>query len=267
MDPAIRTWVFVPIVVITFLIGILRHYVSIILSSPKKPTTPSGPGALTPLQTLKDSQTLLRARLLRENGRFLPRQAYSMRKSLFNDPERGLLVVAQKREAAPSQNMMMNPDMMSEMMKGNLTNVLPMIAVGGWINYTFSGFVTTKVPFPLTQKFKMMLQRGIFLQSLDPSWVSSASWYFLCVFGLRQIYQLVLGADNAADQTRMMQDQMSGGTPGMPQDSRALFKAEWEALELHEHVYELRGIDEELAANVAASQQTDKASLMQKKTG
>ena len=36
LDPAIRVWVFLPIVMITFLIGVLRHYVSVLLSSQKK---------------------------------------------------------------------------------------------------------------------------------------------------------------------------------------------------------------------------------------
>lgn len=36
LDPNIRGWVFLPIVVITFLVGIVRHYIAMLLSSQKK---------------------------------------------------------------------------------------------------------------------------------------------------------------------------------------------------------------------------------------
>ena len=54
--------------------------------------------------------------------------------------------------------------------------------------------------------------------------VSSASWYFLNVFGLRSMYSLILGENNAADQTRIMQEQMSGAAMAMQQDPQKAFK-------------------------------------------
>jgi len=54
--------------------------------------------------------------------------------------------------------------------------------------------------------------------------VSSASWHFLNVFGLRSMYSLILGENNAADQTRIMQEQMSGAAMAMQQDPQKAFK-------------------------------------------
>lgn len=36
LDPSIRTWVFLPIVIITFMIGVARHYVSLIITNKKR---------------------------------------------------------------------------------------------------------------------------------------------------------------------------------------------------------------------------------------
>ncbi|KAF7490852.1 ER membrane protein complex subunit 3 [Sarcoptes scabiei] len=235
LDSDIRVWVFLPIVIITFFVGVLRHYLSILLYSNKK----------IELQQVVDSQAMIRSRLLRENGKYIPKQSFLMRKHFFNNEETGYFKLNQKRNSSPP-NPMTDPSMMTDMLKGNITNVLPMILIGGWINWTFSGFVTTKVPFPLTLRFKPMLQRGIELLSLDASWVSSASWYFLNVFGLRSIYMLVLGENNAADQSRVMQDQMFGAAMSMPADSKQAFKAEWEALEICDHNWILNNIENEM---------------------
>ena len=43
-------------------------------------------------------------------------------------------------------------------------------------NPSLALFILVQVPFPLTLRFKPMLQRGIELLSLDAAWVSSASW-------------------------------------------------------------------------------------------
>lgn len=236
LDPAIRVWVIVPIVLITFLIGVIRHHVSILLTSVKK----------TDLEQLKQSHILMRSRMLRSHGKYIPVESFCMRKEYFNDEENGVL--KQEKPQAPPKNPMQDPTMMMDMLKGNLTNVLPMIVIGGWINWTFSGFITTRVPFPLTLRFKAMLQRGIELTSLDASWVSSVSWYFLNVFGLRSLYSLILGQDNAADSGRVMQEQMAmGGGMGGPQpDPKKAFEAEWEALEIAEHKWALKNVEEDL---------------------
>lgn len=87
-----------------------------------------------------------------------------------------------------------------DMVKSTFTNVLPMIAIGGWINWTFSGFLASnfisiqhffyfsvplaKVPFPLTYRFKAMLQRGVELKSLSASWSDHTPFemiYLLCI--------------------------------------------------------------------------------------
>lgn len=137
------------------------------------------------------SQALIRSRLLRENGKYLTAQSFAMRRHFFNHADTGYFKTQKRAPVSPNSTAML-----SDMVKGNVINVLPMVVIGGWINYMFSGFVTTKVPFPLTLRFKPMLQRGVELASLDAAWVSSASWYFLNVFGLRSIYTLVLGENN-----------------------------------------------------------------------
>ncbi|KAL1130239.1 hypothetical protein AAG570_013177 [Ranatra chinensis] len=236
LDTNIRGWVFLPIVVITFLVGIVRHFISLLASSVKK----------AEIQQVQDSQVMMRARILRENGIYLTRSSFQMRRHFFNNEDVGYFKT-QKR-VSTAQNPMTDPSLMTDMLKGNITNVLPMIMIGGWINWMFSGFVTTKVPFPLTLRFKPMLQRGIELVSLDAAWVSSASWYFLNVFGLRSIYALVLGENNAADQSRHFQEHMSGAAMAMPPDPKAAFKSEWEALEICDHHWALNNAENDLMA-------------------
>ena len=56
--------------------------------------------------------------------------------------------------------------------------------------------MTVKLPFPLTIRFKSMLQSGVMTRDLDVKWVSSLSWYFLNLFGLQSVFGFILGSDN-----------------------------------------------------------------------
>jgi len=270
LDSSIRTWVVIPIVLITFLFGIIRHYLLLLMASDKKNT----------LEEIQQGQALMRSRLLRENGKYIPVQSFLLRKEYLLNGDGGLskkerkeerrdrneerntrnedevlsetnesfekmgIITKGKETASPQKNPMSDPTQMGDMLKGNLLNVFPMLVIGGWINWAFSGFVTVKVPFPLTIRFKTMLQRGIELESLDASWVSSASWYFLNVFGLRSLYSLILGQNNAADQTKAMQDQFSGSSNMIKQNIQGNFKSEWEALQIAEHTDSMQHVED-----------------------
>jgi len=56
--------------------------------------------------------------------------------------------------------------------------------------------ITVKLPFPLTLRFKSMLQSGVATRDLDVQWVSSLSWYFLNLFGLQSVFIFILGNEN-----------------------------------------------------------------------
>ncbi|XP_048510449.1 ER membrane protein complex subunit 3-like [Athalia rosae] len=241
IDPNIRIWVFLPLALITFMVGILRHYVGLCISDLPEVT----------LDQKKAGQLLRRIDLLKRNAGFITPAGFIARRNHLRRTIAGL-DRSETRAVDPrrsSKSGIIDPEIVSELIKSNVTNVMPMVLIGGWINWTFSGFVTAKVPFPLTFRFKSMLQRGIELGNLDASWVSSASWYFFNVFGLRAVFYLFLGENNLADGTIASgfaeELQGSPGIPGILQVPQILptFKSEYEALGILRHDWSVKTVD------------------------
>lgn len=100
LDSNIRLWVVLPIVFITFLVGVIRHYVSILLQSDKKLTleqvsdrSVKAPLFWIVLKILQlgftfvfySSQVLIRSRILRENGKYIPKQVSRVSSVHLND--------------------------------------------------------------------------------------------------------------------------------------------------------------------------------------
>jgi hypothetical protein len=131
------------------------------------------------------------------------------------------------------QKLLSDPTMMTDMLKKNMNMVVPQMLTAAWVNFFFTGFVVGKVPFPLTQRFRGMLQRGIELQSLDVTYVSSLSWYFLNFFGLRGVFALTLGK-NELDDAQAMQQQMAMGM-----DTTKAFAAVKEGIDMLQHEFML----------------------------
>lgn len=212
LDPAIRNWVLFPIVVVMFLVTVLRHHINILITSPKK-------GKLV---DTANAALLKRGEAFRRHGHFLPRGSFEARKSYYAAENTGVFAVEKPDpNAAPPNPMagagpMGDPSNMTEMMKKNMTMLIPQMLLMAWVNHFFSGFVIIKLPFSLTAQFKTMLQRGVEMSSLDPAYVSALSWYFLNVFGLRGLTSVVLGGANIVDDTQLMAGGMMGGMGGSP---------------------------------------------------
>lgn len=170
--------------------------------------------ATAKIKSIQAKQLIQRSQYLRAHSGFLSRAAFNQRKEFFCDKEKGAFCQKVDPSLNPQQQMMSDPSMLSDMLTKNLTMVVPQVSeatkpkvrtlliadeppvtilaipltkivTGAWVNFFFSGFVVAKVPFPLTQKFKLMLQRGVDLSSLDVTYISSLSWYFLNLFGMQ----------------------------------------------------------------------------------
>jgi len=238
LDTQIRDWVLIPIVVVMFLVAIFRHHVTKLMRTERK----------ADLKSIKEAQILLRSKRLRANYNKIPSNSFFIRKSFFNNKEIGLFREKPQDSSAPNPmaNPMMDPSNMMDMMKKNMVMLVPQMFLMTWVSYFFSGFVLVKLPFPLTLSFKTMLQRGIDLSTLDVSYVSSLSWYFLTLFGLRGLISIVLG-DNVIDDAQLMQEQMQGGMGGAsPADTSKIYQSERENLELIKHEWELENVEKRI---------------------
>ena len=205
LDPAIRNWVLLPIFFVMFVQGLLRHYVTKIMEKDKEPAE---------MSKVREAQENLRAARVRRGAWLVPGFAFEARRRWYCDAKGGYFVakeaeVAEVKPTDQAMKMLTDPSAATEGMKKQAMMMLPQMLLFFWSNYFFSGFVVAKVPFPLTQRFRIMLQRGVDMSSLDVTWVTALSWYFLNMFGLRGSYALVLGADGTVmDDTRIMQQQM-----------------------------------------------------------
>eukprot|EP01027_Heterolobosea_sp_BB2_P008411 GEZU01012478.1.p1 GENE.GEZU01012478.1~~GEZU01012478.1.p1 ORF type:complete len:259 (+),score=73.63 GEZU01012478.1:624-1400(+) len=252
LDARIRDWVLIPILLVMIIVSALRHYLAILTKS--KPKSDE--------KVVRESQTLLRARYLRENGSCIPAAGFKARKAFFNHKEKGIF---EQEFPHASMSSMMDPNNMGNMMEmmkknmvGGLGFTLQNIAIMTWVNYLFSGFIIAKFPFPLTNRFRGMVQRGIELASLDVSYVTSLSMYFLIMFGLRGLLTLLLGegspdqmADMQKQQQQQMQMMMMGGGAGM--DTAKIYKAEKENLELVVHDFALKDVEAKLLSSSSSS--------------
>jgi len=122
----------------------------------------------------------------------LTEESFNSRRTFLAKPE-GHLNEKSKREKPDATKAMMDTQKsMFSSMKGTLGMGATMMLQMGWVNYFFSGFILAKVPFPLTQKFRGMMQNGVDMENLDVTYVSGLSFYFLLMFGMSELQNILI---------------------------------------------------------------------------
>ena len=149
LDPAIRAWVLLPITLAMACVGALRHHLTRYLASAPK----------AELVALKEAHAVQRAERVRANAGYLTPESFEARRSWACAAETGALRNPSAKTAAPAQ-MLADPTLMTSMLTKNLSMIVPNMLTAAWVNFFFTGFVVGRVPFPLTQRFRGMLQCG-----------------------------------------------------------------------------------------------------------
>merc|ERR1719499_1163954 len=98
-------------------------------------------------------------------------------------------------QPTPEQNMEQMNQMMNTLQSSSMGNIFNMGFLM-WANMFFSGFVLLRLPFSVQECYRQLVQRGVALQYLDCSYVSSLAWFFSVSFGLRGFNSLLLGGKN-----------------------------------------------------------------------
>lgn len=76
LDSSIRDWVLFPILLVMILVGLVRHYITLLITSSPKPQQP---------QVVRQQRIIVRGATLRSNFALIPRQAFKSRLDWLTD--------------------------------------------------------------------------------------------------------------------------------------------------------------------------------------
>lgn len=248
LDPSLKYWVLLPISFVMVIVGLLRQNILLLIAPVRK---------LEHFEKVGKDEEFAKIQRFKQNYRVLPYSDFEVQLAgLISEIEKRIESVLKEKEAKAKEQAALdvpaNPlndanlsDQMGNLMKGNLANFIPQTLIMAWVNYFFSGFVIMKLPFPLTVRFKQMLQNGVNTNDLDVRWVSSISWYFVNLLGLRSVYNLILGDSSIADEMLMSQaaPMPKFDMPGGP-TTESVLKKEIDNIKIIHHVYDLDGIED-----------------------
>lgn len=226
LDSDIRDWVVLPLFVIIVAAGLLRVYMGNLLNPAPKDLS----------KVAQRTQSALRTTSALKTGaiHFLSTQKLEARRAAYPEVLKEQVEWCEnhldEKDAAEAEGDAANPFAMMEGMQGSMVFMVQNMVMMQAIQHFFSGFILLKVPFSLTMGFKQMFQRGLEgLTTLDTSYVSSVSWYFLVMYGLRGFFRLVIGSpkmETVQSQQLLffLGKKPGGGNPAQNPDDDAMIK-------------------------------------------
>ncbi|KAH3678458.1 hypothetical protein WICMUC_001475 [Wickerhamomyces mucosus] len=237
IDPSLKYWALFPITFAMILFGLLRQNINLLLTpTPKKKA----------LSKRREAEQLEKAQLFKRNYWNLPLSDFKAKQEwlILRLTDGTFIAEKPKQENELPQNPLTDPNAsegLMNMAKNSFGNMIAQYAMMGWINFFFTGFILMKLPFPLTYKFKQMLQAGIATTDLDVRWVSAISWYFISTLGLSSVFNVLYG-DTTIASTLNQQQQPSAPAVVSPQANRAM-EAEANDLKIISHKYVLDDVE------------------------
>lgn len=236
LDPEIKVWVLFPILAVMILVGIARHFSILIV----QPTPPQAN-----LKELREQAYLEYGSNLCNNAFNLTPEGYSKRAVPLVAEFRAGTFLANPNQPPPSAVPSFTDPQSSQALIGGIRNqvlnYVPQTLTMQWISAFFGEFLVMKLPFPLTTKFKAMLQANVNTYDLDVRWVSSISLYVLLLVGLGGVFHLILGGGNEASQSTG--SAAGSGSPLAANiDKKKLFESEADALEIERQTFVLTGV-------------------------
>ena len=154
IDPTIRDWVLVPLLVLVAVVYYLRVAVMTLLS----------PAPSSNAVELAQRGLLGRSTRLRASGGFLSSRAFTMRKEFLSGEEGGKLTATASSEGAPA-----NPMPSTDGMKANVAAMALQMGPVMWVSSVVTGFLLLKLPFPLAARFKSLTQQVGGRRSAQPA--------------------------------------------------------------------------------------------------
>jgi ER membrane protein complex subunit 3 len=185
LDWRIRLWVLIPITISTALMALLRSNIVAVLIRPPR----------VDLLKVRDASALTRSAALRRSADAMHPSQVLARRAAFTAADGPL-----RRSAAAATSpmaLLMNPESLGNQVVGLSMSTVPSIVLGAWVRFMFGGFAVCRMPFPLSQRFRGMLQVGIERagQSLDVRYVSALSWFVINLFGNSGLVQLLMSSE------------------------------------------------------------------------